>query len=164
VEEPELIPAVKRPKRYSLRKRFWEGVLARAKAKNTRHAHIVPGEYNCVGASSGIRGLNFNYCIAKAAGKVELYIDRGPKGTEENKHIFDRLQQQKDDIERAFDGALSWQRLDDKRACRIAHIMRAGGWRSAEPQWPTIQDAMFEAMVRLEQALNPHLARLKAEV
>jgi hypothetical protein len=164
VEEPEAIPAVKKPKRYSLRKRFWEGVLARAKAMNTRHANIAPGEWNCLGASSGIRGLNFNYCIGKAAGKVELYIDRGADGAEENKSIFDRLHKQKDEIERAFGGALSFERLDDKRACRIAHIMRAGGWRSAESQWPNIQDTMFEAMARLEKAFEPHLAKLKAEV
>ena len=55
------------------------------------------------------------------------------------------------------------QRLDDKQGCRVAYTVTSGGYRSDEAKWPEIQDAMIDAMVRLEKALNPHLAKLKVE-
>ena len=59
---------------------------------------------------------------------------------------------------------MSWQRLDGKRACRIAYTTTIGGYRSDESKWPEIQDAMIDAMIRLENALIPHLAKLKGEL
>jgi hypothetical protein len=41
--------------------------------------------------------------------------------------------------------------------------IKAGGYRDPEEQWPTIQDAMIDAMIRLEQAVKPHLASVKTE-
>jgi hypothetical protein len=54
--------------------------------------------------------------------------------------------------------------LDDARGRRIRFTTAAGGYRSDESRWPEIQDAMIDAMVRLDNALKPHLARLKAEL
>jgi hypothetical protein len=151
------------PERYGLRRRFWEGLLNRPKVKNTRHADIAPGEFSWIGAGSGVRGLPFVYAVQKEEGRVELYIDRGAGKAAENKAIFDRIHQHKEEIEKAFGGALSWQRLDDKQGSRIAYITTAGGYRSDEAKWPGIQDTMIDAMIRLENALSPHLAKMKAE-
>lgn len=153
-----------RPERYDLRKRFWAGLLSRPKAKTTRHANITPGEYSWIAAGSGVRGLPFTYVIGQDHGKVELYIDRGADQTKANKRIFKRLLSKKNEIEKGFGGKLSWQRLDDKRACRIAHIIKVGGYKSDESKWPEIQDTMIDAMVRLEKALTPHLGKLKTEL
>ena len=109
-----------------------------------------------------MRGLGFNYVIGKDKGRVELYIARG-EGAEANKQIFDRFQKNKEEIEKAFGGVLSWQRLDDKQSCRIAYPITLGGWRSDESKWPEIQDAMIDAMTRLENALTPLLPKLNAE-
>lgn len=108
--------------------------------------------------------LPFVYAIGRDESKVELYIDRGTGQGEANKRIFDRLYGQRKGIEETFGGELSWQRLDDKRACRIASIITAGGYRDDESKWPEIQDAMVDAMDRLQKALTPHLAMLKTEL
>jgi hypothetical protein len=97
-------------------------------------------------------------------GRVELWIDRGADQNDENKRIFDRLQSHKKEIERVFGDELVWQRLDDKRGCRIAYVTMVGGYKSDESRWPDIQDAMIDAMLRFEKALDPHLAKLKAEL
>lgn len=149
--------------RYGIRKKFWEGLHSRPKVKATRHANIAPGEYTYIGAGSGVRGLPFNYVIRQTEGSVELYIDRGADEGEANKRIFDRLHGQKKQIEGDFGGELSWQRLDEKQACRIA-CPTTGGWKSDESNWPEIQDAMIDLMIRLEKALMPHLATLKTEL
>jgi hypothetical protein len=150
--------------RDALRKRFWQGLLSRPKAKNTRHANIKPGGYSGIAAGSGVKGLPFVYVIGQDEGRVELWIDRGAGKATENKDIFDRIRAAKDEIETAFGGELDWQRLDDKQGCRIAYATTAGGYRSDEAKWPQIQDAMIDAMSRLEKALTPHLTNLKTEL
>jgi hypothetical protein len=152
-----------RAERYGIRKRFWQGLLTRAVAKTTLHANISPGEYSWIGAGSGMRGLNFNYVIRQDGGSVELYIDRGADDAETNKRFFDWLLGHKDEIEDAFGGELAWQRLDQKRGCRVACNFALGGWRSDELKWPEIQDAMINAMVRLEKAMKPQIASLKTQ-
>jgi hypothetical protein len=146
--------------RYGLRKLFWTDLLARAKEKTKLHANISPGQHNWVGAGSGRRGLGFNYAIRKHEGMVELYIDRGQGAEEETKAIFDSLAQSKEPIEKDFGGPLDWQRLEGKRACRIRKVINAGGYRD-EAKWKEVQDAMIDAMVRLERALKPHIAKLQ---
>jgi hypothetical protein len=82
------------------------------------------------------------------------------KMADTNKRIFDPLQERREEIERAFGGKLSWERLEGKQGCRVAYAVTGGGWRSDQSKWPGIHDAMIDAMVRLESALNPHLAKL----
>jgi hypothetical protein len=152
------------PERHRLRLKFWTTLLDRPKAKGTRHAKITPGGWHHLAAGSGVRGAPFQYAIGQREGAVELTIDRGPGTTAENKDIFDRLHKHKGEIETAFGGPLSWQRLDDKQCCRIAYSTAAGGYRSDESEWPTIQDTMIDAMMRLEKALMPHLDKLRTEL
>jgi hypothetical protein len=147
-----------RAERYDIRLKFWEGVVALAREQRTRHANNKPGHYGWLGASSGVRGLNLNYVIGQEQGAVELYIDRGD-GTE-NKRIFDTLCANKDTVEKAFGGSLRWERLDAKRACRIKNVVTVGGYRSPESEWPAIQTAMVDSMVKLEAALLPSIERL----
>ncbi len=149
-----------RPDRQGLRKTFWEGLLNRPKAKTSRHANISPGEAGWIGAGSGVRGLSLNFVVGQDESRVELYIDRGADQTDTNKGIFDWLEGQKKEIEGAFGGKLSWQRLGKKRACRIAHLIAVGGYRSDEAKWPEIQDAMIEAMIRFEVSVHAETDRI----
>ena len=148
-----------RAERYDIRLHFWEGLVAIARERRTRHANIKPGTYHWLGASSGVRGLGFNYVIVQEHGVAELYIDRGD--AVENKKIFDTLLAKKDQIEKAFGGGLEWERLDAKRACRIKKVVTLGGYRSPEQEWPAIQSAMVESMSKLEAALLPSIEALE---
>jgi hypothetical protein len=158
LREKEQVGRKKRAERFDVRLKFWEGLVALARTRRTRHANIKPGFYHWLGASSGIRGLGFNYVIVQEYGIAELYIDRGE--AEENKRIFDQLHGRKEEIENRFGGTLSWERLDTKRACRIKHTIEQGGYRSPEQQWPEIQAEMVDTMTRLESALKPALDSL----
>ncbi|MEQ1904624.1 MAG: DUF4268 domain-containing protein [Pirellulaceae bacterium] len=155
LREKEQVGRKKRAERYDVRLKFWGGLVAVARSRQTRHANIKPGAHHWLGASYGIRGLGLNYVIVQEYGVAELYIDRGD--ADENKRIFDQLYGRKDDIEKKFKGTLSWERLDTKRACRIKHVIERGGYRSPESEWPAIQTEMVDAMTRLETALKPHL-------
>jgi hypothetical protein len=50
--------------------------------------------------------------------RTEIYIDIGEQN--KNKNIFDNLYKEKEIIEKEFGSALVWERLDEKRACRVA--------------------------------------------
>jgi hypothetical protein len=54
--------------------------------------------------------------------------------------------------------ALSWERLDEKKASRIRYVIKEGGITD-ESKWPAIQDAMTSAMDRLAKAIKPHFSR-----
>ena len=155
LREKEQVGRKKRAERYDVRLKFWEGVVALARTRKTRHANIKPGSYHWLGASSGIRGLGFNYVIVQDYGIVELYIDRGEVLA--NKRIFDELFALRVEIEARFGSSLAWERLEGKRACRVKHVIETGGYRSAESAWPAIQKEMVDAMTALETALRPAL-------
>jgi len=146
---------------HGLRRRFWESLLERAEQTTQLHANISPGDFHWVGTGSGVRGLAYNYVIYNHGSAVHLYIDRGSGQAVANKRAFDALQSEKDEIEKNFGGSLTWMRLDEKQACRIAYEMSRGGLKEDSSKWPAIQDEMIGAMTRFEKALSPHIARLK---
>lgn len=135
---------------------FWKQLLARAKQKGVMlHANRSGTRDMWIAAGAGVSGLSFNYVIwreGKAA--VELYIDVGDK--QKNKRIFDKLRSYKKKIETLFRAKLDWERLEDRRASRLRYWIRKGGLRD-EARWQQIQDAMIEAMARLEKALKSRI-------
>jgi Domain of unknown function (DUF4268) len=104
--------------------------------------------------------LSFNYTVRQHDASAELYIDRGKESGTENEDIFDQLAESKEEIEVAFGENLDWQRLEGACACRIKKQIDLGGYRD-ESQWLQVQDAMIDAMIRLEKALRAHLKALK---
>ncbi|OON61263.1 hypothetical protein B0920_15485 [Massilia sp. KIM] len=63
----------------------------------------------------------YKYSASFAQGgkvRVELYIDCGEK--KKNEELFDYLHERRSEIESKLGTALGWERLDNRRACRIA--------------------------------------------
>jgi hypothetical protein len=145
--------------RYSIRYNFWQKLLEMAKAKTKLHATISPGKDSWVGTGAGKSGLSYNYSITGHYAKVELYIDRGKDKDEENKAIFDELLAQRNAIEKEFGGPLEWERLENRRPCRIAKYVDEGGYKDPE-KWSDIIEKMIENMIKLERALSPFVKKL----
>jgi hypothetical protein len=131
---------------------FWTELLQRAKGRTSLHANISPGKEGWVSAGFGIGGVIFSYVILMNDARVELYIDRGTNSDAQNKAIFDRLLSRREEIESTFGGPLTWERLAEKRACRISYSLGIGGLRDRE-NWNATQDGMIDAMVRLHASL-----------
>jgi CBS domain-containing protein len=85
--------------------------------------------------------------------RIELYIDTGTQG--ENKRIFDLLHQQRASIEDAFGESLSWERMDRKRASRIA-VYFAGDILNVNGL-PTLHVKAATAMAKFVSAVAPAL-------
>lgn len=139
-----------------LLKRFWASLLAHAQQRTDLHARISPVAAYYVGASYG-RALRLNYCIGHKDLRVELYIDSGD--AVRNKELFDALHEHKGTIESAYGGPLSWERLDNKQACRIK-VDLPGLSMMKEEDWPEVCKAMVDAMIKFEAALKPYMAGL----
>lgn len=146
--------------RYVIRERFWTQLLDYSKKKTKLHANISPTQHNWLGTSAGKQGLGYNYALRKNEAQVELYIDRGKDRGDENKVIFEKLVNNKDDIENTFGEPLEWERLEGKRACRIRKRIKVGGYRDEEGKWHQIHEAMVDSMIRLELSLKPYISKL----
>ncbi len=78
----------------------------------------------------------------------------------ENKQIFDELTKFKDEITTSFVNELSWERLDNKKMCRVAYY-KEGVNIFVEKDWPTIVAFLVPNMIKLEQSMREPLRKLK---
>lgn len=77
------------------------------------------GPQNWLEFSAGRSGVRFSWATAhRKYMRCELYIDVGRQA--ENKRIFDRLRERADELEEALGQTISWERLDERRASRLA--------------------------------------------
>jgi hypothetical protein len=140
-------------------RKYWESLIALAERKTNLHPNISPSERSWIGFKAGVGGLNYYYVSGQHESRVEIYIDR--KDTATNKRIYDELASYRGEIEQAFGDALIWERLDTKQACRISYPVEVGGYRDDESNWPTIHEAMIDAMIRFEKSLSPFVTKLR---
>jgi len=146
--------------RHVLRLRFWKQLLDVAKNKGLQlHANRAPTKDNWISAGAGRSGFSWTYLIWMSdSAATEFYVDTGDKA--KNEGIFDLLLQHKDEIESSFGEPLLWERLDEKRGCRVRYLLRSGGLTVPEDQWPAIQVSMVDAMARLSRSIQPHLQKI----
>ena len=99
---------------------FFTDLLGRLKEKEPRVSNKSKvGHTQWLSTPSGKGGFSFVLVFAgRSLFRIELYIDRGNRQI--NKHAYDQLQDRRVDIEEKIGAELVWQRLDSKRACRIA--------------------------------------------
>jgi CBS domain-containing protein len=86
--------------------------------------------------------------------RVELYIDTGD--AERNKLIFDALDQQKEAIETALGEPLSWERLEGKRASRVA-LYREATINDGDAALQNLQEWAVPAMIKFRAVISEHL-------
>ena len=143
--------------RHIKRREFWRQLLERAKQRTNLHAQRSPTTDTWLNAGAGKSGIVFQYRVRMHDACVGLRIRRDT--AEDSKRIFDALHERKETIETRFGHDLDWRPGEDIKACHIMYPIDTGGWRDEE-HWPQIQDEMVDAMVRLERALAPEIARL----
>lgn len=141
------------------RKKFWTALLSLALSKTKLHSSISPGIKSWAGTSAGVQGLGFNYAVRQHDAQVELYIDQDKDTGDGNQKILEKLEANKESIEKEFGAPLNWEMLEERRACRISYVLNLGGLQDEE-KWPQIHAALVDAMIRFEKALRPHLKNL----
>ncbi|WP_453947153.1 DUF4268 domain-containing protein [Bradyrhizobium sp. USDA 372] len=107
------------------------------------------------------QGFQLNYATRERDSQVELYIDQGPNSEATNLKLFNALKASQEKIEQIFGEPLEWQELPESRGCRIRKVV-AGGYRTPEAEWPSVHQQLAERMIKLDQALRPHVQSLMA--
>jgi len=147
--------------RHIIRKGFWTRLINELNTKSNLFQNISPSIYNWIGAGSGVRGVGYNFAISKKYVRVELYIDRGELN--ENNLIFEKLQAQKESIENNFGYDLIWEKLEEKRACRIKHENSNVNVFEKE-NWTEMIGFLTDGMIRLEKAFKEPLKKINSEL
>ena len=89
--------------------------------------------------------------------RVELYIDNG--SADWNVSLFERLEEHKTEIEGNLGHKLDWQRLEDKKACRIA-LDRPGAIDDPDETLAEIRGWMVDNLLSFKRVFSPKLAEL----
>lgn len=138
---------------------FFADVLEGFKALRptaTNASRVAPQNWFMFGA--GRTGLGFAWAFTGDLQlKCELYIDTGDRAV--NKTLFDALHLERAKVEASSQLALSWERMDDKKASRIAVYRKVDDLEAIEDDAALRQWAVA-TMGRLYDALRPMVKRL----
>lgn len=97
---------------------FFAEMVDAYSARRPTWNELKPGPRNYLTFSAGTSGVSFGWVFHQGPEfSVELYIQTSD--AERNLAIFEALKEECDEIESNVDAELIWQRLPEKRACRI---------------------------------------------
>ena len=104
---------------------------------------------------------NYSYSFAlRKRFRVELYLDTGEQKT--TKEIFDRIVAHRVGIEEVL-GDVSWERIDSKRASRIA-LYHAGAITDTEEQLSDLRAWAVPKMIDFYNTIEPFASQVVKEV
>lgn len=104
----------------------------------------------------------FNFSFSRQSKfRVELYIDTNEQAL--NKRLFDALSQRRREIESALGHELLWQRLNSKRASRVAWTTR-GHVTDDETQLDRLQEKVASIAVHFFQVMEANLQEVGRHV
>ena len=118
--------------------------------------NVSPQGHNwLVLASLDRSGPELAYIVASFASRkrlrIELYLDGGDKDA--NKLLFERLLARKGEFEQVVGEPLQWERLDNRRACRVAVYTKAQILIDADS--PTLMEWAAKKATDFYQAFEP---------
>jgi len=143
--------------RKELRKEFWTGLIERSKGRTPLFANVSPSKDSWIATGAGISSLAYAYNVRRHSSSVR-FILCGERAS--NKARFDYLYNKREEIDAAFGSKLTWDRADEQKESKI-YFELDGGYRDAAEEWAAIQDAMIDAMVRLDRAIQPHIEAIR---
>ena len=145
--------------RHHLRLDFWKLFLDRCKETNLNlFSNINPGKNHWLSAGSGISGVPFTVLFMKKYARVELMIRRADE--DENTSVFDALLSQRSIIEENFGAPLVWERLEDKKACRIKFEKDFDGYN--RDNWNDIVSFLIVTMTTFETSFKEPLMNVNS--
>ena len=146
-------PVSERNERY---RDFFQGLIDTLREEHhfTNARKAMPSNWYSFSAGYGKVKYGANFAMGGKA-RIELYIDSFDKDW--NKTLFDHLLERQTDIESELGEDLEWERLDDRKASRIA-VVRPGSIDDDDDTLKEIQDWMVERLLKFKEVFGPKLA------
>ncbi len=137
---------------------YFQALIDELREKHKFTGARVGQPQNWYNFSSGISGVTYGTSFAaRNRVRAEVYIDRWEADL--NKSLFDTLVQSKQEIEAEFHEPLEWERLDDRRASRIA-IYRQGSIDEDSQTLEEIRNWAIDRLLRFKKVFGPRLVDL----
>jgi hypothetical protein len=137
---------------------FFQALLDELREKHRFTGARVAQPQNWYTFASGFSGFTYGFVFAQQGqARAELYIDLREVG--QNKAAFDALLAAQNAIEMEFGESLSWERLDGKRASRVA-VYRPGSIDDDTQTLTEIRAWAVAKLLRLKQVFGPRLSAL----
>jgi hypothetical protein len=114
-------------------------------------------------SASGIRGILYSAVFAQGGRvRTEVYIDQ--QDFDKNKALFDALFSHAGEIAEEYGTPIEWERLDGKRACRIA-VYRDGSIDDSDSDLEEIHNWHIENLLKVKEVFTPRINTiLKSQV
>ncbi len=143
-------------KRHSVRRAYWEQLLAVFQASDcTLYDNISASKDHWLSAGCGLSGCHYSLIFGQKMLRVSLTLGRAE--ATDNKFLFDAVEAEKAEVEVAFGEPLRWLRLDDKKSSRIEYELSADS--TDESRWSDWIDWHLTHIVRFDGALRGALQR-----
>lgn len=146
--------------RQEIFRRFWSQLIERSRARTGLFANRSTSTDHWLSGGIGRAGFSLSLSLIEDRARAECYIRIGKDNDVANKAAFSALRDKRETIEAGFGDSLDWQELPDRSGSRICKDL-PGGWKTAEGEWPDLQDRMIDAIIRLERALKQPVQGLK---
>lgn len=138
-------------------RQFFQSLIDELREKHRFTSAKVGQPQNWYTFSSGIRGVPYSASFAQGGRvRAEIYIDLGD--VNQNKALFDRLFAERQQIELAYGEPLDWERLDDRRASRIASYFPGSIFESPE-KLASIREQIVDRLLRLKKVVAPFVQK-----
>jgi Domain of unknown function (DUF4268) len=148
--------------RHHLRLEFWSKLLPKIKGKATIFQNSSPSKDHWLSSGgTGISGLSYNFLVTKSYVGVELAISKSD--TQANKQVFDELKKFETEITNDFGDTLSWERLDNKKMCRVAYSLQ-GVNLNHKDEWDKMMEFLIDNMMKLEKSMREPLKKVKRKL
>jgi hypothetical protein len=138
---------------------FWVDLLERLKksySDMTTARRARPQSWLAVPTWKG--GFTYAFAFSRDGGfRVEVFIHGGDKA--QNKRHFEALRKEAKEIQQLIGQELEWQRLDHRKACRIA-AYRPGDVRWSEEELDKLKEWALEMYGRFREAFSDRIRGL----
>ena len=138
-------------------RQFFQRLIDQLRERHFTKARVGQPQ-NWYAFASGLQGISYSARFAQGGQAcAEIYIDRGDAAL--NKGLFDALASMKDSLESEFEEALNWERLDERRASRVA-VYRTGTVEDDPQNLEEIQGWMVDRLLRFKKVFAPRLEEI----
>jgi hypothetical protein len=143
-------------------RQFFQRLIDELREKHKFTGARAAQPQNWYAFSSGVSGIAYGASFAQDERlRVECYIDLGDSTL--NKAFFNNLLKERERIEKEFGGALEWEPMESRRACRVATYF-SGTIDSSAAELEAIRENIIDRLLRLKKAVGPNLKNIARQV